>query len=59
MKKTYIIPGLVVVQMRPQSAILSTSSLGLNNEAGNALGDGEILVKESGSSDVNVWDDEW
>ena len=58
MKKTYISPALVIVQMRPFSAILSTSTYGLDRSAGNTLGDGEILVKES-ISDVNVWDDEW
>ena len=58
MKKTYINPTLVVVRMNPVSVIMA-SKLGLNNDAANALGDGEILVKESGSSDVNVWDDEW
>ena len=58
MKKTYISPNMLVVRLA-MTQPLATSTLGLNRDAGNALGDGEILVKESGSGDVNVWDEEW
>ena len=37
---------------------LATSTVGLNRDASNSLGDGDILVKES-ICDVNVWDNEW
>lgn len=59
MKKTYISPNSLTVQMRPFSAILTTSTFGLDSTEGNKLGSGEILVKEAGTSDVNVWDNEW
>ena len=60
MKKTYISPNSLTVQMRPFSAILTTSTFGLDSTEGNKLGSSEeILVKEAGTSDVNVWDNEW
>ena len=58
MKKTYISPKSLIVQMRPFSAILQASMI-INNDTNNALGDGEILVKGNVISDVNVWDSEW
>ena len=58
MKKTYINPTLVVVRMNPVNVIMA-SPFNLDRNTSNALDEGDILVKESGSSDVNVWDDEW
>ena len=58
MKKTYISPELLIVQMRPVSAILQASTMSLDNAADNALNSGEILSKEV-STNVNIWDDEW
>ncbi len=60
MKKTYISPAFVTVQLNASRAILTVSSLGLDSSDGNTLTtSGEILVKESSVSDVNVWDSEW
>lgn len=60
MKKTYISPAFVTVQMNVTRAILTVSSLGLDGSDGNKITDsGDILVKESTVSDVNVWDSEW
>ena len=56
MKKTYISPELLIVQMRPVAAILQTSSMALDGT--HTLNDGEILSKEV-STNVNIWDDEW
>ena len=46
--------------MNVTRAILTVSSLGLDGSDGNKITDsGDILVKESTVSDVNVWDSEW
>jgi len=57
MKKTYISPAFVMVRLNPSNAILITS-MGLDNTK-TLDSSGEILVKESSVSDVNVWDNEW
>ena len=49
----------MMVQLNP-CAVIAVSSLGLDSSDGNTLTtSGEILVKESSVSDVNVWDSEW
>ena len=60
MKKTYISPSFVMVQLNP-CAVIAVSSLGLDGSDGNKINSsGEILVNEhKGVSDVNVWDSEW
>lgn len=58
MKKTYISPAFVTVQMNVSRAILTATSMALDSS--NTITDsGDILVKESTVSDVNVWDSEW
>ena len=58
MKKTYISPAFVMVQMSVSRAILTATSMALDSS--NTITDsGDILVKESTVSDVNVWDSEW
>ncbi len=57
MKKTYISPAFIMVRLNPSNAILITS-MGLDNTK-TLDSSGEILVKESSVSDVNVWDEEW
>ncbi len=58
MKKTYISPAFVMVQMNVSRAILTATSMALDSS--NTITDsGDILVKESTVSDVNVWDSEW
>jgi len=58
-KKTYISPSFVMVQLNPCAVI--AVSLGMDNSVDNTITDsGEILVNEhKGVSDVNVWDNEW
>ena len=46
-----------MVRLNPSNAILITS-MGLDNTK-TLDSSGEILVKESSVSDVNVWDNEW
>ena len=58
MKKTYISPAFVMVQLNPSNVI--AVSMGLDNSVGNTITDSnEILVKGNSVSDVNVWDNEW
>ena len=58
MKKTYISPAFVTVQMNVSRAILTATSMALDSS--NTITDSnDILVKESTVSDVNVWDSEW
>ena len=56
MKKTYISPNMLVVRLAMVQP-LATSSLGLDSS--QTLESNEILVKESASGDVNLWDNEW
>lgn len=59
MKKTYISPDFMVVQMRPLSAILIVSNpdIGFGSTSVDA---NNVEVNEyKGVSDVNVWDSEW
>ena len=60
MKKIYQIPETMVHIIAP--ATLIAESLPLDDDGGNDLGDGEILVKRdhgSNSSNYNVWNDDW
>ena len=56
MKKTYISPNTLVVELRCKSCILE-GSLKVMNEVADEGG----WVKEDNPSmnDVNVWDEEW
>ena len=58
MKKTYISPNTLVVELRCKSCILTGSLQMLDTPVS---GDNGGWVKEENSpiSDVNVWDDEW
>ena len=57
MKKTYISPELLVVQMRMSSAILVGSGPDAGINVGREID--EFDVKENVVTDVNVWDNEW
>lgn len=63
MKKTYIVPALLVVQLGSRDALLTLSandSLGVND--GGTTSDHGVTsadVKEQNVSNVNVWDKEW
>jgi len=59
MKKTYISPAVVTVQLNSCQAFLTTSDVVLNNDSANALGSGEILTKENVPSNSSIWDEEW
>ena len=55
MKKTYINPSIVVVQLHAMRML--AESVGLYNDV-EVTNNSEFLTKEV-VSDVNVWDDEW
>ena len=58
MKKTYINPNMLVVRLamtQPIAGSLTPDGATFYNE--NATGEGAVLTK--GTSDVNVWDEEW
>ena len=57
MKKTYIIPASLTVQLGTTTNMLQ-SSLVIDKSGANTISDqSQILTKET--SDVNVWDEEW
>ena len=57
MKKTYISPEFLAVQMRPMSILMgSNPSAGIDKSA-DGINPGSFQTKEV--SDVNVWDEEW
>ena len=59
MKKTYNTPVMLCVELRTVN-MMSTSEqsfTGFKGTAGTGTSDDEIEVK--GTSDVNVWDEEW
>ena len=58
MKKTYISPNTLVVELRCKSCILEGSMQLMNN---TVSGDAGGWVKEENPpiNDVNVWDEEW
>ncbi len=61
MKKTYIIPETLTVQLNPRTSILTAGSPGVTLNNGTKPEDfvdaGSVETK--GVSDVNVWDNEW
>jgi len=60
MKKTYIIPTFLAVELSSNRNLMLTGS---SNEGGNIISDGgpgdgtDIGAKEN--RDVNIWDEEW
>jgi hypothetical protein len=62
MKKTYINPSMLVVRLGLTQPIAGSGSLGITGDSGSATfynADAEGAAMTKGSSDVNVWDDEW
>ena len=57
MKKTYIIPETLVVELSARTSILQ-ASLPISDDE-TITGSGEILTKEDKSSGPDVWDEEW
>jgi hypothetical protein len=59
MKKTYISPNFLLVELRCNNSLL-TGSLDIDGAKTSTAGKGGF-VKENNStvSDVNVWDNEW
>jgi len=62
MKKTYINPETIVVQLMPTTVLAaSTDNITISGNSGNATfvengtPTGDVLTKEN----VNVWDEEW
>lgn len=57
MKKTYISPELLAVELRTTHMMAQSLSI---NTTGDVITDSnEILVKGSNITDINLWDDEW
>ena len=56
MKKTYITPALLTVEVNTTTSLLQASSFGINNEVIDDPND--ILVKKQ-LHGYNVWDDNW
>lgn len=62
MKKTYIIPKALTVRLNTSNIIAASDNFTFSGTTGstdfiNETPTGDVLTK--GSSDVNVWDDEW
>ena len=55
MKKTYISPAVIIDYVNPSEAVLTVTSLGVNNDDTIDSSD-EILVK---SLDEDDWDEDW
>ena len=54
--KKYISPEIVVVQLHAMHML--AESVNVYNDV-QVTSNSEILVKESASGDVNLWDEEW
>ena len=62
MKKTYIIPELVVVALASRDAMLNSLSANssLGTESGGTTTEGGVKDADiKGITDINIWDDKW
>ena len=57
MKKTYISPAALTVQLGTTQMMAQSQSLRINKGGTNIQSSGDILTNEN--KDVNVWDEEW
>ena len=57
MKKIYITPSVMVVRLRPFSAILSTSTMDLDDT--QTLDDSGDILTKGVVNGKSVWDEEW
>lgn len=57
MKKTYIIPGLLIVKVNVRQHLMDLSALGTASISEDAA-DGDAFVKDN-RSNFNVWNDDW
>ena len=59
MKKTYITPALLTVEVNTTTSLLQASSFGIYDSDVNVIDNSsDILVKEQ-LHGYNVWDDNW
>ena len=58
MKKTYISPESLTVQLRPMSILMGSNPDVTMDLSGDGVTPGSFETKEV-ISDVNVWDNEW
>lgn len=62
-KRTYIIPEFLVVNLVSRDALLQSvsgkASLSGTSYGGNSSDAGDISADVKESTDINVWDDEW
>jgi hypothetical protein len=62
MKKTYITPSVLTVQLSSRSTLMSlsaTDSLDGTSYGGTTLGNSIIDADVKGFGDKNIWDEEW
>ena len=61
MKKTYIIPEALVVELNLRTSLLTAVSVTVNSASTDTVNSDEVLTKENTSSGggTNVWDEEW
>ena len=57
-KKTYISPAMLVVQLATTHIIAESLPIDKSVEPKTITNSSQILVKET-TSDVNLWDNEW
>ena len=58
MKKTYIFPAMLTVQLGTTTCMMQ-QSLTINTTGATIDHSEDILVKEQNTTDVNLWDNEW
>ena len=58
MKKTYIIPELLIVKVNTQRHLMDISSMGTASIS-SLEADDDAFVKENLRSNYNVWNDDW
>ena len=60
MKKTYISPELLAVELKTMHMMAQSLSINSLATGDDIIDDPEdILVKSSRITDINLWDDEW
>ena len=59
MKKTYISPAMVMVQLSTTTHMMQMSVPIDKTGSRKITNQEDILVKETTPNDVNVWDNEW
>lgn len=59
MKKTYIFPEILAVELRTKHMIAQSLGINWDDEDDIITNANQILVKGSTTTDINLWDEEW